>query len=55
VKRGLAIAEIETLVAERRSAREAKEWQRADEIRKGLAAKGVILKDSPTATTWTIA
>ena len=55
VKRGLAIAEIEALIVERRSAREAKEWQRADEIRKGLAAKGVILKDSPTATTWTIA
>jgi cysteinyl-tRNA synthetase len=55
VKRGLTVAEIETLVAERRSAREAKEWQRADEIRKDLAAKGVILKDSPTATTWTIA
>jgi cysteinyl-tRNA synthetase len=55
VKRGLAIAEIEVLIAERRSAREAKEWQRADEIRKGLAARGVILKDTPTATTWTIA
>jgi cysteinyl-tRNA synthetase len=55
LKRGLAVAEIEASIAERRSAREAKEWQRADEIRKGLAAKGVILKDSPTATTWTIA
>ena len=55
VKRGLAIAEIEALIAERRSMREAKEWQRADEIRMSLAARGVILKDSPTATTWTIA
>lgn len=55
VKRGLAVVEIEALIAERRSAREAKEWQRADEIRKGLAARGVILKDTPTATTWTIA
>ncbi len=55
VKRGLAVAEIEALIAERRSAREAKEWQRADEIRKDLAARGVILKDTPTATTWTIA
>ena len=54
-KRGLAITEIETLIAERRAAREAKEWQRADEIRKGLAARGVILKDTPTATTWKIA
>lgn len=55
VKRGLAVVEIEALIAERRSAREAKEWQRADEIRKSLAARGVILKDTPTATTWTIA
>ena len=55
VKRGLAIAEIEALIAERRSARDAKEWQRADEIRKDLADRGVILKDTPTATTWTIA
>ena len=55
VKRGMAIAEIEALIAERRSAREAKEWQRADEIRKDLAVRGVILKDTPTATTWTIA
>jgi cysteinyl-tRNA synthetase len=55
VKRGLVIAEIEALIVERRFAREAKEWQKADEIRKELAAKGVILKDTPTATTWTIA
>jgi cysteinyl-tRNA synthetase len=55
VKRGLAIAEIEALIAERWSARDAKEWQRADEIRKDLAFRGVILKDTPTATTWTVA
>jgi cysteinyl-tRNA synthetase len=54
-KRGLAVEEIELLIAARRSAREAKEWQRADELRKELAARGVILKDTPTATTWTIA
>ena len=39
-KRGLAVAEIEALIAERRAAREAKAWQRADEIRQGLAARG---------------
>jgi cysteinyl-tRNA synthetase len=55
VKRGLVVAEIEALITDRWAAREKKEWQRADEIRKGLAARGVILKDSPTATTWTIA
>jgi len=54
-KRGLAVAEIERLIAERRAARAAKAWQRADEIRNGLAARGVILQDAPDATTWTIA
>jgi cysteinyl-tRNA synthetase len=54
VKRGIALAEIEALIAERRTAREAKAWQRADEIRQSLASRGVILKDTPTATTWAI-
>jgi cysteinyl-tRNA synthetase len=55
VKRGLDVAEIERLIAERRDARTAKAWQRADEIRKDLAARGVVLRDAPEATTWTIA
>jgi cysteinyl-tRNA synthetase len=54
-KRGLAVAEIERLIAERRAARAAKEWQRADEIRKELVGLGVLLQDGPDATTWTIA
>lgn len=53
-KRGIAVAEIEASIAARRSAREMKEWQRADEIRKRLAERGVMLKDTPTDTTWTI-
>jgi cysteinyl-tRNA synthetase len=55
VKRGLTVAGIEALITERRAAREAKEWQRADEIRKRLAVQGVTLQDGPDATTWTIA
>ena len=54
-KRGLIVAEIERLIAERCAARKAKSWARADEIRDGLAAKGVLLQDGPDATTWTIA
>lgn len=53
-KRGIAVARIEALIAERRAARESKAWQRADEIRKLLAEQGVMLKDTPTDTTWTI-
>jgi len=55
MKRGLVVAEIERLIAERRAARAAKEWRKADEIRKDLSRSGVILQDSPDATTWTIA
>ena len=54
-KRGLSVERIERLIAERRAARDAKAWQRADEIRKDLASQGVILSDTQTATTWTIA
>ena len=53
-KRGLSLPDIESRIAERWAAREAKAWQKADEIRKELAARGVILKDGPTGTTWTI-
>ena len=54
-KRGLAVAEIEQRIAERLAARKAKAWARADEIRNELAEKGVLLRDGPDATTWTIA
>jgi cysteinyl-tRNA synthetase len=53
-KRDLPVAEIERLIAERRTARAAKAWQRADEIRKELAGRGVLLQDAPDATTWMI-
>ncbi|MGO9138905.1 MAG: cysteine--tRNA ligase [Syntrophales bacterium] len=53
-KRGLEVNEIERLIEERRAARLAKDWQRADEIRHLLAEKKIILKDSPTGTSWKI-
>jgi cysteinyl-tRNA synthetase len=45
---------IEQLIAERAAARKAKDFKRGDAIRDQLAEQGVILKDSPTGTTWTI-
>jgi cysteinyl-tRNA synthetase len=54
-KRGIDPAEIEGLIDERRAARAAKQWQRADEIRQGLASRGVILQDAGDTTAWTIA
>lgn len=54
-KRGLNVEEIEALIGERKKARDAKDWERADEIRNDLAAKGVAIKDSQGSTTWMIA
>jgi cysteinyl-tRNA synthetase len=44
-------AEIEQLIAERSEARKKKNFARADEIRKTLAAQGIILEDRPDGTT----
>ncbi len=42
------------LIAERDRARKNKEWKKADEIRRRLRDRGVILKDYPRGTLWTI-
>lgn len=54
VKYGLDVREIDGLVEERRLARAAKDWKKADEIRQRLTEKKITLKDSPAGTTWTI-
>jgi cysteinyl-tRNA synthetase len=48
----LSDAEIETLVSERNAAKKARNFARADEIRKELAGKGVILEDTKEGTRW---
>ena len=45
-------AEIDALVAARNAARAAKNWQRADEIRDELAARGIAIKDGAGGTEW---
>ncbi|PIT80492.1 cysteine--tRNA ligase [Limnohabitans sp. JirII-31] len=43
---------IQTQIAARAAAKAAKNFAEADRIRQELAAQGVLLKDSPTGTTW---
>jgi cysteinyl-tRNA synthetase len=44
--------EIENLIIQRNSARAAKDWAAADRVRDELMAKGIILEDGATGTTW---
>jgi cysteinyl-tRNA synthetase len=45
-------AEIEGLIAERDAAKRRKDYKAADDIRKSLLDKGIVLEDSPTGTKW---
>ena len=45
-------AEIEAAIAERLTARGAKNFARADAIRRELADRGILLEDGPGGTTW---
>jgi len=45
--------EIEKLIKERELARKSKDFKKADEIRKQLEEKGIVLKDTPQGTEWT--
>jgi cysteinyl-tRNA synthetase len=43
---------IKQLIAQRAAAKAAKNFAEADRIRNDLLAQGIVLKDSPTETTW---
>ena len=46
------VTEIERLIKERKEAKSAKDFKRADEIRQNLKERGIILEDSPANTSW---
>ena len=50
---GLSVDEIETLIAQRKTARETKNWAESDRIRDLLAEHKILLKDGADGTTWT--
>ena len=43
---------VERRIAERAAAKKARNFAQADRIRDELLAQGVMLKDSPSGTTW---
>jgi cysteinyl-tRNA synthetase len=48
-------AAIQVLITQRADAKAAKNFAEADRIRKELLDQGIVLKDSPTGTTWAVA
>ena len=54
-ERGLDPVWLDAQIADRTSARKAKNFAESDRIRDELAAMGVVLKDSKDGTTWEIA
>jgi cysteinyl-tRNA synthetase len=46
--------EIEELIKERNSARDEKNWKRADEIRDNLSNRGILLEDKAKDTIWRV-
>ena len=51
-RNNLTLADVEQLLAERNAARAAKDWAKADELRKKFESYGIFLKDTPAGTTW---
>lgn len=51
-KANLSPAELEDIIDKRTSARASKDFEKADEVRKELEARGIALMDQGNGTTW---
>ena len=45
-------AEIERLIQERNEARKNRDFKTSDRVRDELAARGIVLEDTPQGTRW---
>jgi cysteinyl-tRNA synthetase len=50
--KNLDISKIEQLIADRKSARQSKNWAEADRCRDALTQMGILIEDTPTGTEW---
>jgi cysteinyl-tRNA synthetase len=53
-RRRIDAAAVEGRIQERAAARAAKDFARADQIRRDLQTSGVELMDTPAGTTWRV-
>jgi cysteinyl-tRNA synthetase len=49
---GLSDADVDALIAERNAAKKSRDFTRADQVRKDLAAQGIILEDTKEGVRW---